>query len=213
MSRPTLETANFQTALTPGRWQVATWNDYVQYRDSLDADQFRLFFHHGYLLVVEMGGEGIDHAVICDLFTSILFLWFSLHPEQTGSSLGQCLLEKAKGESGAPDLVLYLGDDYPQWQMGELRRVDLNHWRPPDLVGEIAESKKATLTLPDGLASNWLSNRVKKVKPEDLVINHGYHQPVLECKILGIGCDRTLMSYPNYCAHWQNKIQAHRLPE
>ena len=144
MSQPTLETANSQIPLTLGRWQAATWDDYVQYRDSLDADQFRLFFHHGYLLVVEMGWEGIDHAAICDLFTSILFLWFSLHPEQTGSSLGRCLLEKAKGQSGAPDLVLYLGDDYPKWQIGEPRRIDLNRWRPPDLVGEIADTSLAS---------------------------------------------------------------------
>ena len=71
-------------------------------------------------------------------------MWFGLHPEQTGSSLGRCLLEKAKGESGAPDLVLYLGDDYPQWQTGELQRVDLNRWRPPDLVGEIADTSLAS---------------------------------------------------------------------
>ena len=78
MSHPALETANFQPTLTPGRWQAATWDDYEQYRDALDSDQFRLFFHHGYLLVVEMGCEGIDHAVTCNLFTSICGLVFIL---------------------------------------------------------------------------------------------------------------------------------------
>ena len=89
-----------------GQWQKAPWQDYVHYRDTLNPDQFRLFFHQGYLLIIEMGWEGIDHATICDLFTIILGFWFGLYSEQTASSLGRCLLEKEKTQSGAPDLVL-----------------------------------------------------------------------------------------------------------
>jgi Uma2 family endonuclease len=40
----------------------------------------------------------------------------------------------------APDLVLYKGDDIPQWQMGEPRRIDLTRHRLPDLVGEISDT-------------------------------------------------------------------------
>lgn len=191
MSHPALEKANFQPTITPGRWQAATWDDYEQYRDHLDADQFRLFFHHGYLLVVEMGWEDIDHAVICDLFTSILFLWFSLHPEQTGSSLGRCLLEKAKGESGAPDLVLYLGDDYPQWQAGEPRRVDLNRWRSPDLVGEIADTslvsdldEKKQLYASLGIPEYWVVDvRGQRVFAFQLQ-SDGKYQPIETSAVL-----------------------------
>ena len=126
--------------LSSMQWQAATWDNYLQCREALAADRFRLFFHQGYLLVVDMGWEGIDHATICDLFTLILGFWFAAHPEQIASSLGRCLLEKAPGEAGAPDLVLYLGDDYPKWQPGEPRRINLNQWRAPDLVGEIADT-------------------------------------------------------------------------
>jgi Uma2 family endonuclease len=133
-----------QKTLSKNQWQSATWEDYEQYRDILDGDQFRLFFDRDSLLVAEMGWEGIEHATICDLFTLILGFWFSLQPEQTASSLGRCLLEKAKNQSGAPDLVLYLGDDYPQWQPGEARRIDLTTWRVPDLVGEISDTTLAT---------------------------------------------------------------------
>ncbi len=45
-------------------WQRATWQDYVGYRDNLAPDQYRLFLHQGYLLITEMGWEGINHATI-----------------------------------------------------------------------------------------------------------------------------------------------------
>lgn len=34
--------------------------------------------------------------------------------------------------------------DFPQWQAGEARRIDLNQWRVPDLVGEIADTTLAS---------------------------------------------------------------------
>ena len=163
MTDSALETVKPQPTLVTGQWQPAAWENYEHYRDRLDADQFRLFFHQDHLLIVEMGWEGIDHAIICDLFTSILFFWFSLHPEQTGSSLGRCLLEKAEEQSGAPDLVLYLGEDYPKWQAGEPRRVDLRRWRAPDLVGEIADTslvsdldEKKQLYAAMGISEYWV---------------------------------------------------------
>lgn len=135
-------TAKNQSSLA--EWHQAQWGDYVRYRDSLPPDQYRLFFHQGYLLITEMGWEGINHATICDLFTIILGFWFSIHPEQIASSLGRCLIEKDKDTAGAPDLVLYLGDDYPRWESGQPRRIDLNQWRAPDLVGEISDTTLAS---------------------------------------------------------------------
>ncbi len=125
-------------------WRRATWQDYVDARDHLAPDQYRLFFHQGYLLISEMGWGGINHATICDLFIAILYIWSSLHPEQIVSSLGRCLLEKEEDTAGAPDLVLYLGDDYPRWQAGQPRQIDLSQWRAPDLVGEISDTTLAS---------------------------------------------------------------------
>ena len=142
----TLATATLNTQNQTGfvEWQRATWQNYVDSRDILAPDQYRLFFHQGYLLITEKCGEGINHATICDLFTAILYVWFSLHPDQVASSIGRCLLEKGQNTAGAPDLVLYLGDDYPRWQAGQPRRVDLNQWRAPDLVGEISDTTLAS---------------------------------------------------------------------
>lgn len=123
-------------------WKPATWEDYLTYRDN--SNKVRLFFHRGYLLVIDMGGEGINHAIVSDLFTMLFFIWFSQKPEQVFSSLGRCLMEKPNTKAGAPDLVLYLGEDYPRWQPGEARRIDLNQWRVPNLVGEISDTTLAT---------------------------------------------------------------------
>jgi Uma2 family endonuclease len=91
-----------------------------------------------------MGGEGINYAVVSDSFTSLLFLWAIQHPHQTYTSLGRCLIEKPETQACAPDLVLYVGDDYPRWETGEPRRIDLGRSRFPNLVGEISDTTLAT---------------------------------------------------------------------
>jgi Uma2 family endonuclease len=55
-----------------------------------------------------------------------------------------CLIEKSGSQAAAPDLMLYVGEGFPQWEPGEARRVDLGKWRVPDLVGEIADTTLAT---------------------------------------------------------------------
>lgn len=139
-----VQSPNHEGARAIAQWQSAIWQDYLQYRNSLEPDQFRLFFDDHRLLVIDLGWEGIDHATFSDLFTLIFGFWFMAHPDQTASSLGRCLLEKAEVASGSPDLVLYLGHDYPQWQPGSPRRIDLGQWRVPDLVGEISDTTLAT---------------------------------------------------------------------
>ncbi|HEY9878869.1 MAG TPA: Uma2 family endonuclease [Leptolyngbyaceae cyanobacterium] len=129
------------------RWQPSSWDDFSKLRDRLeDTERVKLFFHQGRLLVTDMGWEGIDHASISDLFTMIFFIWSLLHPEQTVSSLGRCLLEQPGQGAASPDLVLYLGENYPRWQAGQPRQVDLTQWSSPALVGEISDT-----TLPTDL--------------------------------------------------------------
>ena len=59
--------------------------------------------------------------------------------------------------------AIYLGDDYPQWQPGELRRIDLNQWSPPNLVGEVSDTslagdldEKKQLYAALGIAEYWV---------------------------------------------------------
>ncbi len=125
-------------------WKPATWEDYLVYRDDRTNNRMRLFFHINRLLVIDMGWEGINHATINELFSTLFIQKNKKKPEQIFSSLGGCLLEKAPKQSGAPDLVLYLGDDYPRWQEGEPRRIDLNRWRVPNLIGEVSDTTLAT---------------------------------------------------------------------
>ncbi|MGA9380565.1 MAG: Uma2 family endonuclease [Phormidium sp.] len=125
-------------------WQPASWEEYLVYRDDKTNNRMRLFFDLNRLLVIDMGWEGINHATINELFSMLFILWFIQKPEQIFSSLGGCLLEKAPKQAGAPDLVLYLGDDYPRWTEGEPRRIDLNRWRVPNLIGEVSDTTLAT---------------------------------------------------------------------
>jgi Uma2 family endonuclease len=124
------------------QWQPATWDDYVELRDSLPEGSGRIFFNQGWMLL-EMG-EGINHARFTNLLTLIFFVWFSQKGQPICDSLGGCVLEKAGLRSASPDAAIYLGGDSPQWQDGESRHIDLNRWRVPDLVGEVGDTSLAT---------------------------------------------------------------------
>lgn len=125
------------------QWHRATWADYVALRDDSSPERIKLAFNEGWLWVT-MGAEGISHATVSDLFTSLLFLWAIQHSEKVFSSLGRCLLERAEVRASGPDLVLYIGPDYPQWQPGEPHRIDLSQAQVPDLVGEISDTTLAS---------------------------------------------------------------------
>lgn len=125
------------------QWHRANWQDYVTLRDAPTQERIKLAFNQGWLWVA-IGGEGINHSGVCDLFTGLLFLWAVQHPDQLFTSLGRCLLEKPENQACAPDLVLYVGANYPQWQPGEPRRIDLTKSRVPDLVGEISDTTLAS---------------------------------------------------------------------
>ena len=115
----------------------ATWQDYQALRDQ--AEWRKIAFHLGWLWA-DMGKEGRNHARFSDLMTMLFGFWVFLHPEMTLESFGRCLIEKPETQAAAPDLVLYKGDNIPQWQPGEARKIDLTVHRLPDLVGEVSDT-------------------------------------------------------------------------
>ena len=125
------------------RWQPATWEDYLAYCEDPNLDEVRVFFNQGYLFV-DMGNEGINHARFSRLFAMLFGFWFADKPEQIAEDLGGCVIEKPKKQGASPDLVLYIDEGVPRWQEGEPRRINLNDWRVPDLVGEVADTTLAT---------------------------------------------------------------------
>lgn len=125
------------------KWQQATWKDYLACCDDPALEQTRLFFNRGYLLI-DMGNEGINHARFNNLFTMLFAFWFALKPEKIFDDLGGCTIEKPKRQAASPDKVLYIGEGSPRWQEGEPRRINLNQWRVPDLVGEVADTTLGT---------------------------------------------------------------------
>ena len=129
---------------TASQGQTATWEDYLAERDAPTNDNIGLFFNCDRLLVIDMGKEGINHASINNLFTMLFAFWFNQIPGLIFSSLGGCLLEKPKKQAASPYLMIYIGSDYPTWQTGERRYINLEHWRVPNLVGEISDT---TLTI------------------------------------------------------------------
>ncbi|WP_088889870.1 Uma2 family endonuclease [Leptolyngbya ohadii] len=142
-SRSIASRSDKPTAPPLRQWIPASWTEYAALRDAPVQERTQLFFNQESLWI-DMGGEGINHSSFNSLLTGLLFVWAIQHSEQLYTVLSCCLLEKPKTQACAPDLVLYVGDDYPQWQEGELRLIDLNRLRVPNLVGEISDTTLAT---------------------------------------------------------------------
>jgi Uma2 family endonuclease len=117
----------------------ATWQDYEALRDRPSSDGQKIAFHLGWLWI-DMGKEGPAHSRSSDLMTILIGFWAFLNPEVTIDSFGRCLIEKTDTQACAPDLVLYKGENVPQWKPGQRRRINLDSDRLPDLVGEISDT-------------------------------------------------------------------------
>ena len=125
------------------QWQKATWEEYLAYCEEPNIGEVRVFYNNGDLFV-HMGNEGINHSIFTRLFAIIFWLWFSNKSERTFQDMGGCVIEKPETQGASPDLILYIGEGYPTWKEGKSRRVNLNNWRVPDLVGEVADTTLAT---------------------------------------------------------------------
>ncbi len=132
------------------RWQTASWSDYEKLRDDEFIGHVQLFFNENKLLVENMGGEGIDHAKVRELFIMIFGFWYTQPPEVLITSIGGCLPEKQGIQAAAPDLILYVGGDIPIYREGERRYIDLNRYRVPDLAGEVSDT-----TLASDMRQKW----------------------------------------------------------
>jgi Uma2 family endonuclease len=126
------------------RLYSATWSDYLHHVENTNSHVERVFFHFGAMWIEDMGNEGISHSRFNKLLTMILYCWFARIESVKFDLLGGCVIEKPQTQGAAPDEVLYIGDGSPQYREGEPRRVNLNQWRVPDLVVEIADTTLAS---------------------------------------------------------------------
>lgn len=144
-----------------GSWRNATWSEYLERVENL-GEQERVFFNLD-TIWIDMGNEGINHSRFNELFTLIFGFWFARQTDVKFDLLGGCVMEKPQTQSAAPDKVLYVGGDSPRWKSGEPRRVNLDLWRVPDLVAEIADTtlaidldEKKQLYLALGIPEYWV---------------------------------------------------------
>ena len=163
--------------------QSATWEDYLAYVNNPNLEKYNISFNQGYLWI-DMGNEGINHARFNELLTLIFGFWFARQPDLLVDLLGGCVIEKPNQRAAAPDKVLYIGENSPKWQEGEPRRINLEQWRVPDLVGEISDTtlaidldEKKQLYAGLGVPEYWVIDiRGKRAIAFRLQENGKYHE-------------------------------------
>ncbi|MBW4467910.1 MAG: Uma2 family endonuclease [Pegethrix bostrychoides GSE-TBD4-15B] len=206
--------------LVPLQWQSASWDDYLRYRDD-STERLRLYFN-GRAVLADMGSEGIDHASVSDLFLLLIYIWVKqVQPDLAVGSFGRCVLEKPGQKAASPDLVLYLGAGIPRRDAAKLRRIDLNQWRLPDLVGEIADTtlasdldEKKRLYAALGIPEYWVIDVRGRVMAFRLADGQ-YCQCVESVALMGLSIDlleqalARLGEMPNFAvANWFEQMLA-----
>ncbi len=176
--------------------QAATWEDYLHHVENLNSQQERVFFHQGRIWIEDMGNEGINHARFNKLLTMLLYSWFARQPDVKFDLLGGCVLEKPKSQGCAPDEVVYIGENSPQYQLGGSRRVNLDEWRVPDLVVEIADTtlasdldEKKQLYLTLEISEYWVVDVRGKQIFAFRLIDGKYQQCTESVALLGLPID------------------------
>jgi Uma2 family endonuclease len=171
------------------QWSLATWEEYLSYVEDSDVESRGAFFNLDRMWV-DMGNEGISHSQVNKLLTMLLFVWFSQKPGVKFQLLGGCVIEKPGQQGATPDEVLYVGEGYPVWQVGEPRRVNLDRWRVPDLVVEVADTtlaidldEKKQLYLALGILEYWVID-VKGQRVLAFRLIDGVYQQVLMSVVL-----------------------------
>lgn len=215
--------AQSSSLLAPLQWQSGTWDDYLRYRNNSTVERLRLYFN-GEAILVDMGSEGIDHASVSDLFLLLIYLWVRQYqPDLAVGSFGRCLLEKPGFRAASPDLVLYLGEGIPKRDNAKLRRIDLNQWRVPDLVCEIADTtlasdldEKKKLYADLNIPEYWVIDvQGKRVIAFRLQPNGQYRQCIDSIALEGLSIDlleqalARLGEEPNFAvANWFGQVLA-----
>jgi Uma2 family endonuclease len=173
----------------------ATWAEYIHHVEDSESQEERVFFDQG-TLWIDMGNEGINHARFNELFTLILGFWFANQSDVKFDLLGGCVIEKPKMQGAAPDKMVYIGGDSPQWQLGESRRVNLDKWRVPDLVAEIADTtlaidldEKKQLYLALSIPEYWVIDVKGKQVLAFRLIDDKYQQINESVALMGLSID------------------------
>ena len=180
------------------QWQPATWDDYQYHRDRLPEGSASLFFHQGNLLVIM--GEGINHSRFNVLMGFVFLLWFSRKSQQPFDALNGCLIEQPGTAAASPDLVLYIGSNWPQWREGESRYINLAQWRVPDLVGEVGDTtiaadldEKKHLYAALGIPEYWVAD-VKGARVLAFRLDAKGHYQQIEISVALAGLPIALLS-------------------
>lgn len=175
--------------------QPATWVEYLHHVEDPHRPEERVFFNLG-TLWIDMGNEGINHARFNELFTLILGFWFANQPDVEFDLLGGCVIEKPETQGAAPDKMVYIGGDSPQWQPSEPRRINLDQSRGPDLVAEIADTtlaidldEKKQLYLALGIPEYWVIDVKGRQVMAFRLVDGKYQQIDVSVALSGLSID------------------------
>ena len=128
-----------QKKLTVDTWVVASWDEYVQVIE-LAYEKAKGYYYNGQLRI-EMSPVGSDHASDHTIIIFAVNLFATLKGIPL-NGMDNCTFRKAGVQECQPDVSYYIGDNAQVIPWGTTI-VNLDHYPPPDLVIEVANTSLA----------------------------------------------------------------------
>lgn len=128
-----------QTKLPTDTWVVASWDEYVQVIE-LAYEKAKGYYYNGQLRI-EMSPIGSDHASDHTIIIFAVNLFATLKGIPVNGR-DNCTYRKAGVQECQPDVSYYIGDNAQVIPWGTTI-VNLDHYPPPDLVIEVANTSLA----------------------------------------------------------------------
>ncbi len=128
-----------QTKLPTDTWVVASWDEYVQVIE-LAYEKAKGYYYNGQLRI-EMSPVGADHASAHTIIIFAVNLFATLKGIPL-NGMDNCTFRKAGVQECQPDVSYYIGDNAQVIPWGTTI-VNLDHYLPPDLVIEVANTSLA----------------------------------------------------------------------
>jgi Uma2 family endonuclease len=131
---------NLQVQLPTDTWVTATWDEYIQAINSPTCEKARGYYHDGRMRI-EMSPLGNSHSRDHFIVLYAIGLFAALNQIDLDGH-DNCTYRKTDCEEAQPDASFYIGStaNVIPW---DATIIDLDRYRPPTLVIEVAYSSLA----------------------------------------------------------------------
>lgn len=176
-----------QTKLLTDTWVHATWDEYIQVIEDPAYEKAKGYYYNGKMRI-EMSPVGNDHASDHTIIIYAIHLFAAIKNIDLNGK-DNCTYRKIGFDEAQPDVSYYIGKNADVIPWGTTI-IDLDHYPPPNLVIEVANTSlsddkgdKRLLYEELGVAEYWIID-VQNVEVIAFAMENGGSRRITQSQVL-----------------------------